>query len=218
MSGKSRRVQKGVLIVFLLLAPLARAGYKARPWSISPPETYPSRLTSEGVTIAVEPLFSDTLAAKVFDKNDMVTRGIMPLAIIIFNDNDFPVMVDGESIELLNGDDHVRTLTPDEVVRRLFSKEKKNVWIPQPVPRLPIQDKSNIEALEDLEHKFLEKKIVEPHKKGGGFLFLHLPESKDIRGYLSRSRIYLREIYRHDTGANMIFFEVDLKPAIDATP
>ena len=205
-------------MAFALLLPPALAGYKARPWSIRPPETYASRLTSEGVTIAVEPLFLDSIAAKVFDKNDMVTRGIMPLAIVIFNDNDFPVMVDGESVELTTGDDRIRTLAPGEAVHRLFSKEKKNVWIPQPVPRLPTQDRTNIEALQDFEHKFLEKKIVEPHNKSGGFLFLHIPESKDIRGYLSRARVYLPEIYRHDTGANMIFFEVDLKPAVAAVP
>jgi hypothetical protein len=148
----------------------------------------------------------------------MVTRGIMPLAIVIFNENDFPVMVGGESVQLINGDDRVRTLTPEEVVHRLFSKEKKNVWIPNPVPKLPTQNRSNNEALEDLDHKFLQGKVVEPHNKGGGFLFLHLPESKDIRGYVSRAKVYLPEIYRHDTGASMIFFEVDLKPAVDAVP
>src|SRR5437773_11461533 len=88
------RVYLPIPVILLVLVPLVLAGYKARPWSIRPLESYPSRLTSEGVTIAVEPLFLDSLAAKVFDKNDMVTRGIMPVAILIFNENDFPVMVD----------------------------------------------------------------------------------------------------------------------------
>ncbi len=44
---------------------------------------------SEAITIAIEPLFTDTLAAQVCDKKDTVTRGIMPLIIAIFNDNDF---------------------------------------------------------------------------------------------------------------------------------
>jgi hypothetical protein len=62
---------------------------KQRSWQIRTADDYASRLTSEGVTIAVEPLFRDELAAVVFDKNDIVTRGIIPLAVVIFNGNDF---------------------------------------------------------------------------------------------------------------------------------
>ena len=100
----------------------ALAGYKVRPWNIRSAESYPARMTSEGVTIAVDPLFQDALAAQVFDKNDIVTRGIMPVAVAIFNENDFPVMVQGTSVELITGDDRLRTMYPNEVVPKLFAK------------------------------------------------------------------------------------------------
>jgi len=127
------------------------AKYKAHPWSINARESYTASLTSEGVTIAVEPLFSDALAARVFDLDDMVTRGIMPLAIVIFNDNDFPVEVDGLSIQLIHDSDRIRTMYPNEVVNRLFRKDKG--WISQPIPRAS-RSELNKEALDDFDAKF----------------------------------------------------------------
>jgi len=54
-------------LAILFLSALAIGGYKARPWTIGAAESYPARLSSEGVTIAVQPLFQDALAARVFD-------------------------------------------------------------------------------------------------------------------------------------------------------
>ncbi len=201
-----------------LASSMLLAGYKARPWQIRGPDSYASRLTSEGVTIAAEPLFRDDLAAVVFDKNDIVTRGIIPLAVAIFNANDFPVRVDAASIELINGDEHLHTLQPGEAVARAFKKGSKGNWIPNPIPKAPTTgDGQNAEALMDFEHKFLAGKIIPAHSSGGGFLYFLVP-SKDPGDYLLGSRVYLPEVYRDDTGGRMIFFEIDLKPAVEAAP
>jgi hypothetical protein len=219
MRERARYFRRGWLLglTFILAAAASFAGYKARPWTIRPRESYPASLSSEGITIAVEPLFKDALAAQVFDKNDMVTRGIMPLAVVVFNDNNFPIVLRSTSIELIQGDDHLHTLPVNEVVHRLFQKGSKGTWIPQPFPRINV-DKGNQDALEDFSHKFLDDKMVDAHDKGGGFLYLHVSEPADMAGYLSRARLYIPQVYRQDTGAKMIFFEIDLKPAIDAVP
>ncbi len=192
------------------------AGYKIRPWVIRARDGYPAALTSERVMIAADPLFKNELAAQIFDKNDIVTRGIMPLGIVIFNDNDFAVAVDGDRIELINGDDHLQTLPVNEVVHRLFQKGSMGNWLP--IPRMPTVDKGNQDALDDFDHKLLGNKEVAPHDKGGGFLYLHIPEAQDPGEYLSKSRVYIPEVTRQDTGEKMMFFEIDLKPAIEAVP
>lgn len=207
------------ILLFFLTASSGLAGYKAKPWNIRASDSYPARLTSEKVTIAVEPLFLDALAAQVFDKNDIVTRGIMPVAIAIFNDNDFPIQVDGASIQLLRNDDRLRTLIPQEVVHRLFSKEGKKAWIPNPIPRMPtIGVKSNDPALEDFDQKFFGRKTVMPRDKAGGFLFFKLAEKEDARAYLTAAKIYVPKIARNDTGAELIYFEIDLQQAVAAVP
>ncbi len=204
------------MLAFLLAAAAGLAGYKARPWSLRARDTYRASLTSEGVTIAAEPLYTDPLAAQVFDKNDIITRGIMPLAVVIFNDNSFPIVVDGSAIQLICGEDRLRSIPVNEVVLHLFQKSGRS-WIPQPVPRMPSVDRGNQEAFEDFEQKFLGNKIVEGHKTGGGFLYLHVP-GKDIPGYLSKAQLYIPEIHRQDTGAELIYFEIDLQPAFAASP
>ena len=83
---------------------------------------------------------------------------------------------------------------------------------------MPGRDSPNADALLDFDHKFLSARVVPAHDKGGGFLYLHLPESKDLSGYLADAKVYIPEVYRHDTGNKLIFFEVDLKPALSAGP
>jgi hypothetical protein len=204
-------------LLAMLLSSTLLAGYKARPWQIRAADSYASRLTSEGVTIAVEPLFRDDLAAVVFDKNDIVTRGIIPLAVAIFNGNDFPVRVDAETAELINGDERLHTLQPAEVVARVFKKGSKGNWIPQPIPKVSTGDSQNEEALMDFEHKYLGGKVIPAHASGGGFLYFSVP-ANDPGVYLLASRLYLPDVNRDDTGSNMIFFEIELRPAVEAAP
>ena len=204
------------LSALLLMTPLWTvenifAGYTAPAWNMGAIEDYPAYLTSEGVTIAVKPFYTDALAAQVFDKKDMVTRGIMPLAILIFNDNDYPVEVEGRSIELIHGEDHIQSMLPYETVYRLFKKGRQ--WMPSPIPKTS-KSKVDMNALEDFEHKFLMYKEVAPHDKGSGFLYIHIPNSMDLSAYLSDAVVYIPKIYRQDTGARLIFFEIELKAAL----
>jgi hypothetical protein len=210
--NKTRLFLMGFLGAAIILAALPiRAAYKARPWGINERGSYPANLTSEGVTIAVDPLYTDALAARVFDKPDMITRGIMPLAVIIFNDNEFPVEVDGLSVELIHDKTRVRTMSPNETVFRLFKKNE--TWISQvPIPRIPRSD-LNEAALDDYDAKFLHEKVVGSHDKGGGFLYLHI-DAKDLASYLSTSVVYIPNVYRRDDGSRMIFFEIALGAAI----
>jgi hypothetical protein len=212
INGKLRLLLLGLLgVVFTCSVVPIWAKYKIIHWSVNARENYPAYLTSEGVTIAAEPLFTDELAARVFDKSDMVTRGIMPLAVLIFNDNGFPVEVDGLSIELIHESDHLRTLSPNEVVYRLFRKDKS--WLSRTsIPRLP-RSELNADALDDFDSKFLMEKIVAPHSKGGGFLYLHI-DSNDLVSYLSKSTVYIPKVYRRDDGSRMIYFEIELKASI----
>jgi hypothetical protein len=189
------------------------ARYNPRDWEFGPRENYPAYLTSEGVTIAVVPFFTDSLAAEVFDKDDMITRGIMPLAVIIFNDNDFPVRIDGLSVELLRGDDRTLTMPPNEVTYRLFQRNIS--WINRPIPPMP-RSALNERALDDFIDKFLMDRTVGPFGSAGGFLYLHLPASKDMVDYLSEAHVYIPYIYRLDDGSRMIYFEISLEPAVEA--
>jgi hypothetical protein len=185
------------------------AGYKARNWSANVRESYPASLSSEGVTIVAEPLFTDALAARVFDKKDIVTRGIMPVAIVIFNDNDYPIEVDGLSIELIRDDEHYRTLTPTDAVTRVFGKDTSR--LNRSIPKVVDED-----ALKDFGDKFLMDKVVAPHDKGGGFLYMRIYSPEELAAYLSTAVVYIPNIYRRDDSSRLIYFEIDLKAAVSS--
>ena len=110
--------------LFLCLLPILpiTAGYKAKPYVPLPIESYPSRLTSEGLTVAVDPMFTDAIAARAFDKKDIVERGIMPLAIIILNSNGFAVEVAAGPIELLVRGIHIRPVSPEKAFRQIYQQ------------------------------------------------------------------------------------------------
>jgi len=203
--------------MLLLASATLLAGYKARPWNPRPAESYPARLTSEGVTIAADPLFRDDLAGLFFDKDDLVTRGIIPLAVAVFNDNDFPVNIDADTVELISEGTRIRTMLPGEAVARAFQKTGKGVSIPLPIPKLPSSGSSNQEAFQDFEHKFLGGKVVQPHGAGGGFLYFRAPGG-DIDGFFRAAQLYIPDVSRRDDGSRLIFFEIDLKPAVVAAP
>jgi hypothetical protein len=192
------------------------AAYKARPWSPRARESYRAVQTSQGVTIAVDPLFRDNLAAQVFDKNDIVSRGIMPVAIIVFNDNDHPVEINGNSIELIFGGEHIRTLPPDQFVPALFKKGASKLGGLNPLPRGISVDTTTAEAQEDFEHKFLARKIVAPHAGAGGFLYFRVPQSPTLPEQLSSAAIYVPDLLRSDNNTRLMYFEIEVKPAMES--
>jgi len=197
------------------------AGYKARPYVPLPIESYPSKLTSEGLTVAVEPMFTDALAAKAFDKKAIVTSGIMPLAGIISNNNGFPVKVEGGSIELLVREDRIRPVSPEEAITQIFRRTRspQEVRIPSPVPFPPVKIySSNIDAYDDFSRKHLGTKRIEPKSIAAGFIYLPVKAFANLRENLLESLIYIPDLYRADTGQPLMFFEIDLKPALNAAP
>ena len=217
IDNEGRHMKKTSLFIFVVVIAVAATGlarYKAPVWEPDPPESYPAFLTSEGVTIAVEPLYTDELAACAFDKKDMITRGIMPFAVVIFNDNDFRVEVSGLDIELIHKerpDVRIKTMSPNEVTWRLSQRDKK--WNTQRIPRLS-QNELDRDMLEDFDKKLLMKKIIEARGKAVGFLYLHLPEKESVEEFLSGAALYIPKIYRLDNGSRMIYFEISLAPAL----
>ncbi len=206
----------------LLAGTLVFAGYKARPWKPRALESYSARQSSQGVTIALDPLFRDAMAAQVFDKNDIVSCGIMPLAVVVFNENDFAVQLNCGTIELIDGEDHLRTREPAEIVPMLFKKTGSRVPIPIPVPRNPVPRTSGSgsgqldDPMQDFDHKFLADKTIGPHSTGGGFLYFRVPQIKDLPERLSKASVYIPDVMRIDTGKALMYFEIELKPAIEA--
>ena len=210
-------MKKRLLLIFVIVIAAAATGlarYRAPAWEPDPRENYQAFQISEGVTIAVEPLYTDALAARAFDKNDMITRGITPFAVVIFNDNDFPVEISGLDIELIHQNRpnvRIKTMSPNEVTWRLSQRSK--AWHTQRVPRVSQKDLDR-NMLEDFDNKFLMNETVEARSTMGRFLYLHLPQNESVEEFLSGAMLYIPRIFRLDNGSRMIYFEIPLAPAV----
>lgn len=217
--GATMRLIRLCLVISLLAASPALA-YKGRPFSPRPIGEYPAALASEGLTIGVSPLYSDSLAAKVFDIRDMVKRGIMPLLIIISNDNDFAVDIDGFSVELQLKGNRIAPVGPDQAVIRLFARSRTNreVRVPSPVPfpRVAVSS-SDRSAYDDFGQKHLGMKRVEAKSTAWGFIYVPAGPLGKLPDSLSEARVYIPELRRVDNKHPLMFFEIDIAPAIDST-
>jgi hypothetical protein len=157
-------------------------------------------------------MFTDALAAKAFDKKDIVTNGIMPVAVVIQNDNGFAVEVEGGSIELLVKGDRIRPVSPEEAVIRIFQLRQSKHEV-----RVTVY-KSNTDAYDDFSRKHIGTWKIEPKSLASGFIYVPVKELTNLRVDLLEAQIYIPDLYKADTGQSMMFIEIDLKPAINAGP
>jgi len=210
-----------VLWLAILVALPASAGYKLLHWSARAIESYPAQQTNDKVTIAAEPLYTDALAARVFDKKDMLSRRILPLALVIRNDNDFAVELSSECVELILEGRRLKTLDPMQTLHKLYGRPSlltapapsgKNQprQIPSSLPKVPK------EAIQDFKQKFFGHKTVFPHFAEGGFLFIPIPHAGDAAAQIANSRVYIPDVNPVGKGNPIMFFEFDLKPAMSA--
>ena len=144
----------------------------------------------------------------------------MPLAIIIYNSNEFAVEVEAGPIELICKLNRIREVSPEIAFRRIFqqtSRSPQEIRIPSPIPFPRIEiTKSNAAAYDDFLYKYLGYKIIEPKSMAAGFIYLPVENVSSLRQLLIEALIYIPDLYRMDTGAALMFLEIDLKPAIDA--
>jgi hypothetical protein len=210
-----------VLWLAILIALPVSAGYKLLHWSPQAIESYPAQQTNDKVTIAAEPLYTNALAARVFDKKDVLSRGIMPLALVIRNDNDFAVELFAESIELVLEGQRLKTLDAMQTLHKLYGRLSLSTT-PAPSGRNPPRQvplslpKVPKEAIQDFKQKFFGHKTVFPRSTEGGFLFIPIPHRGDLIALLANSKVYVPDVNPVGKGNPIMFFEFDLKPAMSA--
>ena len=73
---------------------------------------------------------------------------------------------------------------------------------------------ANENALRDFADKFLQDKIIAPHDKGGGFLYMKIYNPNNLLDFLATAAVYIPNVFRGDTGSRLIYFEIDLKSAL----
>ena len=198
----------------MLLVSPTFAGYKSQKVRVEPAGSYACHLKQGTLTIAADPYQSWEKLKTVFDLKELDQMGVIPIQLILTNEGDDTIAVDGREIHLLDGKNHsIEGMAVEDVLRVVMGKyaptaTKSPSKSPLPFPRSSGRRADIFEIETDLNNKSLGEVRISPKSTVGGFLYFRLPENqRDLRGY----KVYVPEIRNLRSGEELIFFEIDLK-------
>jgi len=203
------------ILLVVLLSPVCWAGKK----NFVMPEpkaanTYPAHdaHTDEGVTVALDPYDMADKAATVFSTH-YSDVGFMPIFLIVTNDGDRPISLNGMKAELITADrTKILAATDDDLYRRLSHPSRGPARsTPIPIPQKP-KGSVNPKTLDEIQNALFVARAVEPHSSQAGFLFFDV---SDMSAPLAGAHFYLTGL--HDVNGNeLMYFEVALEKYLSA--
>lgn len=202
-----------VLLAGQLLAGAVAPGYKPVEIRAKEAGQYAAHQEFQNLTIAAYPCDTRHKARQLFDTDKFAKKRILPVLIVVENNNDFVVNLDGRAIFLIDsaGTQH-RPMHYLDVLADLNNKRRPP--ISEIEPRAPgrrgnrKRRLASEEMLSDFEQKAFGDKLIAPYTKDFGVVFYEIPwEGWD----LSKSRFYLPEIYNFSAKEPLIFFEFEAR-------
>jgi hypothetical protein len=182
-----------------------------------PATTYPARdqHSDESVTVAVDPY--DLPEKAVIFTTDYADADMLPVFVIVTNDGDEPITLNGMTAEFITSNRTKLTpATQDDLYRRLSRPRQpgKRLPIPLPIPRPNSRPKGTVsaKALDEMQRAQFSARAVEPHSTQAGFLFF------DIAGIdtpLPGAHFYLSGL-RSAKGDDLLYFEIALEKYLSA--
>jgi hypothetical protein len=209
-----------LLALLLCLAALALAEQRTPPRAYHA-KTYPAReeRPNEKMALAVDP-YDLPDKADVFVA-DYLGHGLLPMQLIISNDNDEPLSLADMKVELVTVRRvRIRPSEEADLHRRLGSTRRPPDSLgrqpsPLPIPRRrgprPAMKREVVEELEQLKFR---ARAVEPRYTQHGFLFFDV---EGIENPLAGARLYVSGI-RDAQGEEMFFFEIPLEKYLTYQP
>jgi len=202
------------VMAFLCLEVSGAEAPKANPAS-----SYPAHEvhTDEKVAIGVDPC--DTESKTSFMQLDYLKYGVMPIRLVITNDDGQPVsllqlkvqliMTDHEKVEPSNQDDLMRIITR---TRRLGDEQDKTLPIPIPLKKGKQKEVKQLQA--DWDSLPFRAVAVEAHSTKAGYLFFDLGGA---RFKLAGAKIYVSGLKNGD-GKELFYFEIPLDNYLNPAP
>jgi len=172
-----------------------------------PATTYPAHdaHTDEKVTVALDP-YDQSDKADVFSVK-YKEIGFLPIFVVVTNDGDQPVSLQGMKAELITSDrTKISPADEDDLYRRLSRPTKSTSNIPLPFPRTKIKGGVKGKTLEELQDSRFAARAVEPHSSQSGFMFFDV---SGIASPLDGARFYLSGLH-NGQGNELMYFEIPL--------
>lgn len=212
------------LLLMLICALLLPLGVHSQTQSATPadgPMSLRTRDAHQNLTIVADPyLTAQRYKKEAFGKKSPYDAGIIAIDVYFKNDNDLPIRVNPETMQLIvsqPGRDRQRLdcLTPDEVADRTLVTTSARISGPSRLP-FPIPSASSKHTKEwnemtsALRALALGTDLVGPHSTTHGFLFFDLNHEF---GAVHYSHLYIPDLVLMTTNKALFFFEIDFADA-----
>ena len=173
------------------------------PFKAGPAASYAAHQTNDKVTIGVDPYIIGDKVKVAFGKVDPYSYGMMPVLVVIQNDSNISIKLDGLQAEYVGPNGDRVPSTPAKDVRYANAPRRPNV-IGGPAGAVPkiIGHKNPLDEWE-IEGRALAAGMLPPGQSASGFLYFQT-------GLQRGATIYLRGLTNAANGEELIFFELPL--------
>jgi hypothetical protein len=194
-------------LIVLLTVALASAADKDKDrqkFAPGPVTDYPSRQTTDNVTVAAEPFETAAKAKLAFGKIDPNQHGVLPVLIVIRNDKDETLSLERIEVEFVTPDRERVDATPPADVRYIGSRGRPGVYSP-PVPGMPprVGRRKNPLDVWEIEGRAFAAKMLPAKESAGGFVYFQAP-------YRKGSTVLVKGLREASTGKELFYFEIPL--------
>ena len=192
---KIARVVIHIFLVLTLVQTVAAASYRIRVVEVKPVESYPARVTIDGVTIAVNPYTTDAESATAFDIKNLNSRGFFPVHIIIKNETSVFLRVHTRNVLLFTPDGEQLYSTPAAVV--VDNVARSGLTRREPTKSDEAEVLKAGSPLMDFSTKELVSASIDPGATVDGFLFFFSDNRK--KNLLAGSSLYIPRVEEEGT-------------------
>jgi len=208
MKGLRARRYAGRLIALAILVLLFSVlyAYKVKEFRPKPAKEYAAFQDFQNIVLAASPRLTEEGVMELFDTKKLLEKKIMPVVLVVENNNDFAIRLHESEVYLVGPDGaRVRSIPFSEVLMKISGK-RGAVSGPSPRPDVILRQIGDKKMVEDFEHKSFAEKLVAPHDSDYGVIFFPVPED----GSLAGSRLYIPEVYNITKDEPLMFFEFEL--------
>lgn len=201
-------MRKRVVILSSLLflsAPLICAKYKIKEIPLQPARECSAHQDFQNVVIGASPCETREKMLELFDAPKLHEQKIMPVLIVIENQNDFALRIHEKDIFLIDSEGrNVPTISYAEVLLRITLNKPLGSYSTR--RDILLRSVRNKDMLLDFETKAFGEKLIAPRSSDRGVIFFPLPEDGDVAGI----RLYLPTVLNITEDRELMFFEFEL--------
>ena len=167
-------------------------------------KSYPTRQTSDKVTMAAVPYVSAEQTRIAFGKLDPNRYGILPLLIVIQNDSSQTLRFDSMRVEYVTADrKHIEATAAKDVPYLSGAREPRIENGPIPGAGTHVKKIKNPLANGEIGVRAFSAPVLPPGEQASGFFYFQT-------AYRLGAKVYVTGIKEAATGKELLFFEIPL--------